>query len=1286
MQVEKSEDRPINDHRAGQSITTAPSAATTTAPSTDQQAASPAWMDSLTGLDWEIYWSHTSSTTTAADATTTTNDDDDAEEEEEAGWYEAKVASRRGTLFRVVFHGTDATVYSMELSPAVVRPSVRAWIRKSVSLLLDPEEKGVQDTRTVWDAEAIRDIQDRVRAEYAVTTLSESSSSTLPQHREHLLQLQSQHAACCELLEKVRIQLHLRACLGPLDNDEDDDVDGDADCGDQQSNGEAEEEDDEEYDDKSDTMEEDDDPYEPTDAYIEYLCQCLLEVERACIWQYRCWKLFLHLFGGNCSDDAKPMERAFLVECCLGGRQALAALCRTSDCSKASAASFDQDKQKRKHGDSSVDVDGVEVQSRSKRRKGHHGEPFHVVAESNNPNNDGGLLDHESITSFIQASYQVDSRRCTRHCGEMLGKLSELIVSPYMTWERRAQFSLGERDSLQSTTSDDGEGETTAPDDSDSRRRTKAMGRRGGSSQPKEFVSLKDLESLIHAANSDSLLQRFPIAPYVTRLEEKVSSVLAFETKAWKLVGAVLDDTKVQSPGCGEEGDRIQHGLQILWQEATKKGGTVSNIHPIGRETSSLSRSVIENAMVYREWYLDLIHAETVRERVSFVDTLVSRLSKLPPLPRLANSNDLSSKLGQVASRAQTLWSICLDNLGLFNRYQSMLEERKPSSDAIGSKFVSLEGVQELLREMGQLKVISTAEEMLSVRRDVLLWGDEVQQMFSSVTPSYDEVSARKTSATRILEGKSKSRQALRARLRHSSAVEAEIKAFAHMDMDIVPVGGGYSKVISLFSAASEWKKRADWILRAVADGTTKNIRPVKLIEPRKMRDLITEHPKLGVNCKEEFRILNETHEAILEWTSSMQSYCTDGTIGFDRLLLVLRVKRARLSPALSLRPSWEVIDGLIASLQWYEDARTQPNTGDDNFQQLRQLLAKGTDVVRKYTAEHGIGELTLSSSFDDTDKLNVATVASDPLAGLVLERLLSEAADDNVFSDLLVSKWMLAVHDFVRDLYGCDSSHTLQEAKDLLLKSRRLTRNLEPRKAELTSIFLLEDFNSLINRAESMETKVRETISVARSYARATYDQLSTAESPANSIDELQIALKQWQASNESLSLHPTLELELNDACEKLKWLVRYLLARLSSFPHMPQKNHTLDFDVLHKDVAPLSRIPLRTLRKLHSSSPQVGSDFGNLALVVDRVDRLLSSSTSWLDSVSTLTSQAKKRQTGETGGSMDIVAAHTLDLENVNQLLNHPVLAKVRIQTLCDHHLSHAALGHHTRRRKHL
>lgn len=202
-------------------------------------------------------------------ATTTTNNDDDdneddlnnennstSEPDDDIDWYDAKIQSYNKTTGKhtIYFLGSETSVtYEMVLSMKIVRPSVRAWTKRTLALLnLNAEKKIIisssiennisPSTEFLNDTNHLDSLQQSERTKF--TNVITSSNKVLGQVLEYKI-----------LLAK---QSYLASNLSPPNVEE-----------------EEEEED----------TDEDNGPGPSADSiYIKHLCSCIKESEKTCTW------------------------------------------------------------------------------------------------------------------------------------------------------------------------------------------------------------------------------------------------------------------------------------------------------------------------------------------------------------------------------------------------------------------------------------------------------------------------------------------------------------------------------------------------------------------------------------------------------------------------------------------------------------------------------------------------------------------------------------------------------------------------------------------------------------------------------------------------------------------------------------------------------------------------------------------------------------------------------------------------------------------------------------------
>ena len=122
-----------------------------------------------------------------------------------------------------------------------------------------------------------------------------------------------------------------------------------------------------------------------------------------------------------------------------------------------------------------------------------------------------------------------------------------------------------------------------------------------------------------------SPLVLFDMSSLSSKLNSKLSRARFFEMEAWSAVKSSIQIPVLGSASAGGDDDCLA-ALSRLKTEATS-GQHMKNLDPLSRSmpsssgtlTSSLSRSVLDDAIITRQWVLDLNQAKSHRERITFV-------------------------------------------------------------------------------------------------------------------------------------------------------------------------------------------------------------------------------------------------------------------------------------------------------------------------------------------------------------------------------------------------------------------------------------------------------------------------------------------------------------------------------------------------------------------------------------------------------------------------------------------------------------------------------------------
>lgn len=1049
------------------------------------------WVQCILERDWEVFW------------------------DKDGYWYDAKIVKRTGELqFEVVFVGDEAT-YVMNLKPAHVRPSARAWIHFAKSLLTQEMPSDFQGWHTgYWkDERHLVSIREQTAKEFPV--FKPASYEHEAQESSELEVLCKEHGQCCELLTRVRILLYLQTRLSWLEDESDNDEDSEGESnGDDQSDGEESNDDDPED--------------EPSLAYLEYLAGCLTKLEKACIWHFHTWGILRRMFSIQQDDppEPKPKSREELIDkSLLDGRNSLVDMLSITDISK-SASKLALSRKRR---------GGVVSDTRPTKRRKTTNWFIDRWLHPNNESEEGtmkleqeeydALLSSSIVAEFVDRTNTVDERWFTSCFGRMLRFFSKTVVAPYMTWEQSVRLALGESDLVEPHTSRE-EAENIC------------------------FVTYEQVEDLIESANHDRVLKSVVLSQYVTRLGEKLSAIDAFETRAWEHIARVLDDDGLDSV------DSIKGDLQTLLLEANAQNGPIENVDPIGHRSSPLTRSVVENAVLYREWYLDLKHAERNRERLAFVEDVVSRFSKLPSLPsrngtRNLRATGINGKLNKIAPRVRSLSSVCLDNVALFSRFHAMVSDRAlPLNNDDRESLMTIDGALAALNELRQVNVICPAEEMLAVRIDTLRWYQASLSIMKDENPTFTAVERLKEDADKILQYQSPMILNAVKGLRLSTVVAEEIKAFAKADLETI-CGQTLSRVQSLFEGAASWSGRAQVILEAVSTGSEPGDSAANQISISELNAVIDMYSQINVDHSDVQMQLSSIRENCLTWSTAQSSCLLDESLDFEELLSTIRTGERTRPVGVEIEPNFQISRSLVELLEWYSSIKKFLASKVSDKDLLHTLLLVGEDIVILFGVKVSGHEpnrvfrevMKKMRSIPNTQRIPLSLLKSSPLSNAVLERLTDVSRDTREGSPLLFflyGFWAFAVDYFVglcEDATADRSDVTIDRAVSLLEARPSFLDSIEI--SERWDFLRTKQFTALTEEGVRLQSKIQDALSVPIT-ASLPYVQLQSLKSHQELLEKLWSELSTVQTTPGKFKMHPAHETALRKKLVMADWMVR--------------------------------------------------------------------------------------------------------------------------------------------------
>lgn len=1221
-----------------------------------------AWAKSLVGRDWEIYWenNHTSLDESAESEnkrmlesvsegaeneeeaesafTRESNKEEDTDEED---WYDGhveEIESRKDDgsySFRVRFVGDD-TLYNMVLVPRIVRPSARAWIKRSKALL-EPSKKSRSDwekslppdTRTTSDAEQLAKLESQyvdfdflMRGESSKDAIgySDGEAQGMPAAGD-LNQIQ-------RLATLLSAQLYLRTKLAPIA---------------EHTGG-------------------------PSEAYVDHLLQCLECLDEASQWYVKCCRLHQKVFFDNQSppDDsalvsARLDEDYAIREGLQEGRRVITRLLRV-DTSLAGS-------KRRRPAEASTG--GTRKTKRRRRNKS----LLDFIKESERGSKtprpeDDEFLSSEAVTNFADQVNCNDSRWYTKYFGKMMQSVSLNIVEPLLIWRCKVETVLGDRPEAE-VDGEQTDGETSEEDSEEE------GNERTGSHQPEQrFYAFGEIKSFEESGNHDPILRNFDLSRLQDRLGLKLTDIQAFERSCWSSMSQVFS-TPLKGIAC-KENDSIYSELERLQASAVTATSSLNNVSPLGSSSSVLCRKNLDDALTLRSWYLDLHRVESSRERLVFIDKMATRASELPRLPHCEFSASLDGLFDEAVTRLRKISQGYFDHLTRFNKFRSMLLSRSDLSNDEGVDFRTIDGVSVALHALGEIQVLSIAEEMLSVRLDVLRWKKDADAKLAQPKVSFDELVALKKKLDQIQKGCSETRSRILVSIETNDKVNTEIRSFAEADVTAF-CGSTMSLVNSKYVMSCTWKERADSIVCAINQHSQQQSNVQKLlpmVDLKRVNGLMRDYQDSGIFLPDDLSFLNNVYEAATKWSQELTAFLMDEGMPFADLLSRLQASKIHRPKGIIVDPARHVVDSMVDVLAWHQQSvETMKQSNGKHVEGNKDLahaprrtsrcvytlVGEGSEILEAFGTK-GATDFVVNSvaaqnlmykQLESRRPMRVIArtkLESNPLGRSLIDRIIQKDVDEgSPLRYLSLILWQAAVADFVEKYgikKGTKDSLTLESAKDLASK-RPWQETPGDCNGALCKTSPEITFMELIASGQCNEAEALRLLGSSKEMFRGLGRRIDAMQKYFADVKDLQNRFRAPFAVNGSgLALSKTLEQQLDQLSKVLGWLVRTF-----PYPFLYQAGC---------EVTQESRIPWDVLVGLNERKPVGLENMGDCAGIALRVSEAFDAAAAWQTEISKLT-MLSFRGAKRRGEESECGAHPTVDVEHVRRLVRDPVLRKV-------------------------
>lgn len=1024
--------------------------------------------------------------------------------------------------FQVLFVGEE-DIYKVSLVPSKVRPSARGWLKRSIALL-NPEAGGKNglkkdtptwesrlppDTRTFDDEAALQAIESNVLGGSNYTAGKISVWCSMPEESVNSPNKVASLPKADDLhqIQRLRVmlqaQIFLRGKLAKIENHKGASM---------FTNGIR----------------------NPTEPYVNHLVQCCKDLDLACAWYTKSWALLQYFFGTATAESACMGldEQARLDQLTFDSL-----MCEYMDFGKDSIvnsamidATGSSSSSKRRHP---LSLNGGGTTRRTKRRRKQNlkiEDDFLGFQSHHESNLDEDMRSRASVDQFIRAIGE--SNRCwyIEIFGNMLQAISHLVVDPLVAWRSQAGLILGREDDIMNDSSNATRAASVLSRDetppkpqrhsgsnTDSQktareplgqRETQVPDSMTGESQDitmKEVVGDVDLKATTGSADDDDLysddeveevsfcyeeiqecvsairnsrvLSRFNLFDDVHKLHAKLHDIEKSEENATALLNRLAEDIPYQN----KSHDEVLIGLNEILRQMESPTSTLHNVDPLGRRKSGMpgvgtpiTREELLAAAKLREWFDDVAHVKSVRERQSFVRDLMSKI-ELSLVPNPMDILALAGNPSVAECREQTMRSV-RDLSRSLEKYQDAINDMQ---DDLVEKAIQGTDASDLRLQLDSLKaglsvltnypVISLVDEKIAARIDVINWHSKASDLLLKLSNSavktlgFDEINSMYDSFQTVVRGKAETRSNLLRDVDPNDTIDHEISIFATNDVNQL-CGSTGPEISKLYTSVKSWKERADSILsclRMHANPLAGNILSAHklpaMVDIKRIDDLIEEDTVNQILVPGYGDALRSIQSEAYEWSARLQSALTDETTPIASCLSIVEWARDHRPRGIVQNPTRAVIDNLVDLLSWYtkthgamesvwNDLSHWSDQGSSKtvaekyssriIESIYPLLADGAEALELFCAEYTKAKgITAqfkaksgrcleiletqfrhrkSSRFLSREKLQC-----NEMIGIVFSRMVdSDESQGFTFQLMLWFHWHLFVTDFVA---SCD-------------------------------------------------------------------------------------------------------------------------------------------------------------------------------------------------------------------------------------------------------------------------
>jgi hypothetical protein len=891
------------------------------------------------------------------------NHDDDATQGSVIDdWYDGHVLGiinditapigRNGWKFRVVFLG-DEEAYEIFLAPNKVRPSARGWVQRTITLLNPPitaagenkeeEESNLPpDTSTLDDQQSLQILKSKI-IDSSNLLDSQTMEKGNKNYNSEVLSLPSYNdfRRIQSLRFQLESQIYLREKISKIENHSGKEL---------FTNGVR----------------------NPTENYVDYLVQCCKDLAQACSWYCNSWKLLFHYFGNtptaigdidvinsrHISADGKARntgEEEQRQPTDLGKLTFEGLIREYLEFGKntiVNAAMIDVNATgpSNKRRQAIAPDSGSSSNRRTKRRRKISKDTIAGAEEETDENNAKILAAASKLDTEILSKSHVDTfvniiteNICCQHIatlGNMLQSLSHLVVDPLVSWKRQSRRILGINnkgndvynlmiDRIDTKVVD--KTKTSSPESEDE--------------EVEEFFSDEQIEACLSVIRNNNVLSRFNLFDDVHKLHAKLGDIQKNEAKALALLNALASATTIPPKMYyNRSQDEVLSGLTAILNDLDSPESTLYNVDPLSTKTTSsvMTRGDLSKAIELRAWFVDVQHAQSVRERDAFLQRLIS---KIEPINMLPDAKDIPAlaNIPQICQRREALVQSMLEFQAKIKNYSGIIEKRENDFLAVSSSVdisnssnlkSQLTFLHSALSESKESPVIFPVEENIAAQIDLIKWYEKVNNMLRPASIegnnslSFFDLKNAHDDLQSVLRGFSSTRATLIDGIETNSKINEEICKFLSSDL-FLNCGKTINEVTMLYHSSSSWKKRAESIILCLRTHGNSNageaITSPKLpamVDIKRILDLTKEYPGLQIEIPGYFELLQRIQSEAFQWSQNLYTTMMDEHGSFTDALSFIQRDKDHRPKGIIIYPTRTVADSTVDFLSWYENIK----------------------------------------------------------------------------------------------------------------------------------------------------------------------------------------------------------------------------------------------------------------------------------------------------------------------------------------------------------------------------